>query len=135
MIIVWTNYYMMKKAIQYSIFFFVLLFVAACYQDIPPEERAKRAFQNKGDILIGIVESVPEETMFAHGIQLAVSEINLKGGVMGRLIRTVIDYDYNSEHRSLSIAHKFSRNADMTAVIGHFNYDFAMSASIIYKQT
>ena len=96
--------------------------------------RAERAEKAKGDIVIGIVETSVPPNLFMKGINLAVKEINQKGGVLGRKIRTIKDDDKGVIKKGQSIAKKLSSNPDVVAVVGHLQSKVAIPVSITYVQ-
>lgn len=98
------------------------------------EERVKRAEAGSGDIVIGIVDSGAEWSMFFEGVSLAVEQINRGGGVLGRKIRIVAEDDGGSIAEGKRIAKKLVQNPDVVAVIGHLFSSVAIPVSIIYEK-
>lgn len=111
------------------------LLLAACSDwDDPKVARAKRAASAEGDIIIGAVWPWNgAKGDLWQGIELAVEEINAKGGVLNRKLRIVKQDDESSLAKGRLIAQQFAENLDMVAVIGHLNSYIAMPASVIYQ--
>jgi branched-chain amino acid transport system substrate-binding protein len=68
-----------------------------------------------------------------HGVQLAVSECNAKGGVLGRRVVIVAGDDRASDKEAASIAATLC-NLGGVGVIGHYNSHCSIAASQIYHQ-
>lgn len=98
------------------------------------KERAEKAAENKGDLLIGIVDSSIPPTAFVQGVNLAVEELNHAGGVLGRKIRLLFYDDRRSVAKGLEIAAELSKNTDVIAVIGHRYSAVAVAASVTYEE-
>lgn len=119
---------------QYSSFFLlplVLILFAGC--DSSPAQRAERAAQAEGDIIIGIVQSSYPSNFFLEGVQLAIEEINGRGGVLGRKIQPLIYDDEDDIEKAEHIARKLAANKDVVAVIGHWKSSKAIPVSVIYE--
>jgi len=95
------------------------------------EERAENAVRPEGDILVGLVFG-SWEPLAMKGSDLAVEELNRKG-VIGRQIKTIVYDDRGSVREGLKVARKLARNADVIAVIGHWNSHVAIATSIVYQ--
>lgn len=95
------------------------------------EERAYRAARATGPIMIGVAAD-PEGPMW-RGIHMAVEETNAAGGVLGRELRVVQQYDESSVAKAKLVAQQFAQNPDIVAVIGHWGSDMAISASATYE--
>ena len=111
-----------------------LLLAACSFSDDPSKERAKRAASAEGDIVIGAVWpwSGAKGSLW-QGIELAVEEVNARGGVLKRKLRIVKEDDESSLAKGRLIAQQFAENPDMVAVIGHLNSYIALPASTIYQ--
>lgn len=68
-----------------------------------------------------------------HGVQLAVSECNARGGVLGRRVVIVAGDDRASDKEAASIAVTLC-NQGVVGVIGHYNSHCSIAASQIYHQ-
>ena len=101
------------------------------------KERIKRAENNKGDIFIGAVAPWKKVTNKGNlnwfGIELAVEEVNSKGGILGRKIKIVKKDDEASVNKGIEIAQEFANNVDITSVIGHAYSFISIPASVIYE--
>jgi len=98
------------------------------------EKAAMRDLEKRGNILIGIVKTSPAQKFFLPGVELAVEEINRKGGVLGRKIKTLVFDDRGKIDKGQQIARKLAGNTDVIAVIGHRDSEVAIAASIIYEK-
>ncbi len=113
----------------------ILLSILSC--DMLKDESKKRAYkaeEGQGDITIGAVApwSSMEELLW-EGIEFAVNEINLVGGVLDRKIRIVKEDDEAAVTKGRIIAQNFAENLDMVAVIGHFNSYVSIPVSSTYE--
>lgn len=125
-----------KQCFLFFIFLIVLpVVLSACNTSLDPEERAQRARNSQGDILIALVQtSFPSNFLF-EGAQMAIEEINQQGGLLnGRKLVSVLYDDKGDPVEAEKIAHKISKNKDIIAVIGHRLSSTALPASIIYEQ-
>lgn len=111
-----------------------LLALLSCNADPPSEKRSKQAAKAEGDIVIGIVHSSAYSNFFLEGVRMAAEEINHRGGLSGRKIKTVVYDDKDNPETAKKIAEKLAKNYDVVAVLGHGNSDAALSASIIYEK-
>lgn len=107
--------------------------VVACGSDSPVEERAKRARNSKGDVVVGV--GLPMEngrTLFKQGIEMAAAEINGGKGVLGRKIRIVWGDDKGSLKDGFLVAKHFVDNKEMVAVIGHVHDYISYTNASLY---
>ena len=96
--------------------------------------RTKHAAQARGDIVIGAAWPwTSDKGVLWQGIELAVEEINAKGGVLGRKLRIVKEDDESSLAKGRLIARQFADNPEMVAVIGHFHSYIAIPAAVTYQ--
>ena len=72
--------------------------------------------------------------MNKRGIDLAVDEINAKGGIQGRPLRLVSRNDEGDGVRATSIASDFYSNPQILAVVGHVTSGAMVAAARIYDQ-
>lgn len=70
---------------------------------------------------------------FRSGVELAVNEWNLKGGLLGKKIDLVEGDDQADPKQAVSVANKFV-NEGVVGVIGHFNSSCSIPASDIYNR-
>lgn len=68
-----------------------------------------------------------------HGVQLAVSECNARGGVLGRRVVIVAGDDRASDKEAASIAATLCSQG-VVGVVGHYNSHCSIAASQIYHQ-
>ncbi|MES2295981.1 MAG: ABC transporter substrate-binding protein [Pseudomonadota bacterium] len=118
----------------WPLIFAVPLLLSACSKwGDPKAERAERAAKASGNIQIGAVWPWQAENRDAwQGIELAVAEINAKGGVLNRQLQIVKKDDEASLARGRLVAQEFADNMDLVAVIGHLDSFIAAPASAIY---
>lgn len=85
------------------------------------------------DVVVGLVwPFASRHDYFQEGALMAVDEVNAAGGILGRKIVVRMEDDENDPVVAKSIAHKWAKQTDMVAVIGHFSSDVAVPLSIIY---
>jgi branched-chain amino acid transport system substrate-binding protein len=68
-----------------------------------------------------------------HGVQLAVSEWNAKGGVLGKRIVIIAGDDRADEKEAYIVAEKLA-NQGICGVVGHYNSHCSIAGSRIYHQ-
>ena len=66
------------------------------------------------------------------GIELAMSEINSRGGVKGRPLHVVMQDDEGRGERAAEIAAEFVNTPELVAVVGHVNSGAMVAASRVY---
>jgi branched-chain amino acid transport system substrate-binding protein len=69
-----------------------------------------------------------------EGMQLAVDEINAKGGVLGKKIELIRGDDKGDSKEAVSVAQKFVNDKDLVAVLGHFFSGCSLAAGPIYQK-
>jgi branched-chain amino acid transport system substrate-binding protein len=72
--------------------------------------------------------------IWKQGFQLAIEELNSKGGVLGKPIELAIEDSQSDPKQTPAIAQKFVADKRIVAVIGDFSSPAAMAASPIYNQ-
>ncbi|HUL03383.1 MAG TPA: ABC transporter substrate-binding protein [Gemmatimonadales bacterium] len=97
------------------------LFLAACSRQ-------------RGPIQIGLAGplSDPRGVAMQHGAQLAVDEINAKGGVRGRLLQLRPLDDSASDDRATRVAQLLYDDPAVIAVIGHLTSGTSIAAGEVY---
>jgi branched-chain amino acid transport system substrate-binding protein len=113
----------------------IALIFTACSKRNKSEERAEKA-KHSNVIKIAVAcpwKKLQGEVNLLQGIKLAVSEINKAGGVLNKQIDTYIEDDQSSLKTGRFIAQQFADDTDIVAVIGHYNSDISISASMIYE--
>ncbi len=125
------------KRVIFSLFLFTFLLIACFNSGDSSKERAVRAEKAKGDILIGAVSPWKKDCNNGKlnwlGIELAVNEVNSKGGITGRKIKIIKKDDEASVNKGIDIAQEFADNLNITAVIGHEYSFITIPASVIYE--
>jgi branched-chain amino acid transport system substrate-binding protein len=71
--------------------------------------------------------------MNRHGIELALAEINAKGGIQGTKLRIEFQDDSGEGSRAAVVAQQFVNNAAISAVIGHVTSGAMVSAAKVYS--
>ena len=69
-----------------------------------------------------------------NGAELAVSEWNDKGGVLGKKIDLLVEDDQHDPKQAVSVANKLV-NSGVVGVIGHWNSGSSIPASDVYHQS
>jgi branched-chain amino acid transport system substrate-binding protein len=67
-----------------------------------------------------------------QGAELAVAEINAKGGVKGRPLRLRIADDSGREDAAVRVAEELYRDAEVVAVVGHLTSGTTIAAARVY---
>lgn len=68
-----------------------------------------------------------------HGVQLAVSEWNAKGGVLGKRVVIIAGDDRADEKEAYIVAEKLA-NQGVCGIVGHYNSHCSIAGSRIYNQ-
>ena len=101
--------------------------------DKSKKKRAEIARKGKGDVVVAVVwPRLTHPLLFPEGVDLAVQEINERGGVLGRELRTVLFKDINKPDEKFN-AEKIAGHSEIVAVVGHFHSDSTLSAIITYE--
>jgi branched-chain amino acid transport system substrate-binding protein len=87
-----------------------------------------------GPILIGLAGplSQPRGTSMFRAAQLAVDQINAKGGVRGRPLRLKPADDSGSENVAVRVAEQLYADPAVVAVVGHLSSDPTLAAARVY---
>lgn len=113
----------------------MLSLLAACGgSGTPAEERARKAAENEGDVVVAVVWpwEARKEIRFGEGLDLAVEEINARGGINGRTLRLLREDDRGSVNEGRLVAQRLAENTDVVAVIGHLHSYVTVPAAAIY---
>lgn len=78
--------------------------------------------------------SAPMGVSMRDGVRLAVSEINAKGGVLGRQIQTVERDDEAKPERGVQIAQELINKEKVVATVGYINTGVALASQRFYQQ-
>lgn len=73
-------------------------------------------------------------TMIKRGAELAIQEINAKGGVRGEKISLSSEDDVANPKEAAQVAQKLASNPNVYAVIGHFNSSCSLAGKPIYAE-
>lgn len=73
-------------------------------------------------------------TFFWEGVQLALEEVNARGGAAGRRLRVVKVDDQSSVTEGMAVAQTLAEDNELLAVIGHRNSFVALPAAEVYDR-
>ena len=112
----------------------VILAGAACGRRTTAEQRTARAARGQGDIVLGVAWpwQARREIQFGAGLDMAVAEINARGGIRGRRLRLERKDDHESTDEGRAVAQTFAADPTVVAVIGHLQSYVSVPASAIY---
>lgn len=113
----------------------LLGWVAACGRPTDPaQERVYRAREGKGDLVIAAAWpwDLRKELRYGEGLQLAVDEINARGGLGGRRLRIARYDDRESIDESGRVAQQIVADPDVVAVIGHLQSYTTLQCAPLY---
>jgi len=71
--------------------------------------------------------------MKVNAIQLALDEVNEKGGIDGKQVKLVVGDDTGNPKEAPNVAQKFAADNSILAVIGHWNSSCTLAARGIYE--
>lgn len=71
--------------------------------------------------------------MKVNAIQLALDEINEKGGIDGKQVKLMVGDDTGNPKEAPNVAQKFAADNNILAVIGHWNSSCTLAARGIYE--
>ena len=74
-----------------------------------------------------------KQDFFRHGIELAIEDLNARGGVLGRPIQAVFRDDKSEVSTGKSIAQSFAEDPKIEIVIGHYDSFISLPAAITYE--
>lgn len=86
-------------------------------------------------IVLGVAGPMKETNgqSVRNAAEMAVAEINRKGGIGGRMLELRIEDDEKSEKRGIEVARELRMDEDVVAVIGHVNSAVSVKAATIYN--
>ncbi len=119
----------MKKAVMVII---VLAFlIGGCTVDIERNEK----IENSETLNIGLTYpfSLDSEIQLSMGIELAVKEINMNGGIKGKQVNLIRIDDEGSVPGGMKAAQRYIDDRSIAAVIGPLNSRVAMSVAQVYN--
>lgn len=108
----------------------------ACGEREPSEERARRARDGTGDIVIAAAWpwELRKETRYGEGLQMAVDEINAAGGIEARRLRLARFDDRESIDQGRIVAQQIADDPAVVAVIGHLQSYVTVEAASVYNR-
>ncbi|PRC92802.1 ABC transporter substrate-binding protein [Solimicrobium silvestre] len=114
----------------------ILLSLVGCDKLNLAQQRAEHLAQPGKDITIAVAWPMNSaKTSLLNGIELARTEINSSGGVLGgKNITLLVKDDEASLSKGRLVAQEIANNIDVAAVIGHLNSYITEPASQIYEQ-
>lgn len=120
---------------RFLAFLIVPFFLSSCLEpDDPAKQRALLAAKAQGDIIVGAAAPWSSiDVLLWNGIELAMTEINDGGGILGRRLQIIKRDDEGSVEKGIKIAQEFSENPDFVAVIGHYQSFVTIPASVVYQ--
>src|SRR3989442_10488559 len=91
---------------------------------------------SRGPIVLGLAGpfSQPRGESMQHATELAVKEINARGGLRGRPLALRIMDDSGRPEVAIRIAQQLSDDPSVVAVIGHLNSSASLAAGRIYGE-
>ncbi len=96
--------------------------------------RQRTALRDKGDVLVGVVQSSIQPNLTWQGAQLAADRINSGGGILnGRRLRLLPLDDEGDLEEGLRLARRLVRDPRISAVVGHVMSRVAVPASLVYE--
>lgn len=89
----------------------------------------------KEPIVLGVAGPMKETNgqSVRNAAEMAVAEINQKGGIGGRMLELRIVDDEKSEKRGMEVAQELREDEAVVAVIGHVNSAVSVKAATIYN--
>lgn len=129
----------MKKMPKIKTLIFLLavaMTLGACEQEPVAQQRAERMANATGDVVIAVAWPLKSsKANLVEGIDLAVEEVNRRGGILGgRKIKILLKDDGASLTTGRQIAQEIANDVDVAAVIGHINSYVAGPAAQIYER-
>jgi branched-chain amino acid transport system substrate-binding protein len=71
---------------------------------------------------------------YLNGVQLAVDEVNAKGGVLGKKLEVVSLDDQADPKQATTVAQRFCDNREVFAVVAHFNSGCTLPSEPVYNK-
>ena len=71
--------------------------------------------------------------MKVKAMQLAVEEINSRGGINGRKLRLLVGDDASSPREAFALAQKLAADGSLLAIVGHWNSACTLAARNVYN--
>jgi branched-chain amino acid transport system substrate-binding protein len=91
--------------------------------------------RSKETIVLGVAGPMKETNGISvrNAAQMAMEEINKKGGIDGRMLELRIVDDEKNEKRGIEVARQLRMDEEVVAVIGHVNSAVSVKAATIYN--
>ena len=103
------------------------------YDDMA-QQRAQFARQGEGSIVLAAIQP-PQASTYLDGVQLAVDEVNRRGGLLGRPLELLVESGAGDFDTVRDTVRRLAANPRVTAVLGHRSSSVAVPASVVYEQT
>jgi len=118
----------MKRGIIGGLAVMVVAIIVVCYS----------FFEKKSDIIIASANPMSGSSaqfgdMKVKAMQLAVDEVNAKGGIAGRKIKLQVEDDASDAKVAHSVAERLALDKNVIAVIGHWNSAATLAARNVYN--
>ena len=78
--------------------------------------------------------SAEDGNAIKNGVNLAVKEINAKGGINNKKVELVVADDKGDPSEAATVANKLAQDKSVLAIVGHFNSSCTLAAAPIYNQ-
>ncbi len=69
-----------------------------------------------------------------NGVQLAIDEVNAKGGIKGKKVALVVQDDKTDPKEAAIVANKLAEDKSVLAVVGHFNSSATLAGAPVYNK-
>ena len=113
---------------------FACCLIVSCAPSRAQDRRSAYAEHKSGPVQIALVWPFSlRDDLIAEGVELAVDEINGRGGVLGRPLELVMEDDGAEVEKALLLAETFAEDPRITAVIGHGDSSVSLSVALVYE--
>lgn len=115
--------------------FFVAAFAGCIDRTTVQEQRVQGVLSVAPEVKVAAVwPYAARGTLFWEGMQLALDEINARGGARGRTIRVIKLDDQSSVTEGMAVAQSLALDPTLLAVIGHRSSFVALPAAEVYDR-
>jgi branched-chain amino acid transport system substrate-binding protein len=110
--------------------------LSGCSKTEPAEQRVRQARESSGDLVIAAAWpwNLRKEIRYGEGLQMAIDEVNARGGVNGRKLKLAKFDDQESIDQGRVIAHQIAEAPDVVAVVGHLQSYITVQTASVYDQ-
>lgn len=123
---------MMKKRLLIGLLVISMLGVlAGCGSSSTSGDNASELYIAAANPMTG--DSAQFGDMKVKAIQLALDEVNEKGGIDGKQVKLIVGDDTGNPKEAPNVAQKFAADNKILAVIGHWNSSCTLAARGIYE--